>query len=107
MGLEVMRHVMPAQLHEVFALEAEVMQRVVGHIVDHISEHKTGKNTVNIVGQLEQATHQHQHNSIEYRRERDADHRRHHQACLFPWLGMVYAVHQEQDAFHAFRWIFG
>ena len=51
-GFEVVRHVMSAQFHEILALEAEMMQGVVGHVVDHIPKHKTGKNSIHVVWQL-------------------------------------------------------
>lgn len=101
-GLEVVRHVVPAQLHEIFALEAEVVQGIVGHVVDHIPKHKTSKDPIDIIRQFEQGPNQTQKQPIEDRRERYADHWRHHQPGFLPRLGMMHAVHQEQHTLHSF-----
>lgn len=42
MRLEVVRHMVPAQLAEVIAFQTEVVQRVAGHIVYDVTKQKAG-----------------------------------------------------------------
>ena len=100
-GFEVVRHVMSAQFHEILALEAEMMQGVVGHVVDHVAKHETCKDSIDIIWKFEQAANNAQEQRVEDRCKWNADHGRHHQPGLLPRLGMVHAVHQEQHALHS------
>ena len=63
-----MRHVVAAEFHKILALEAEVMQGVVGQVVDHIPKQESRKDPINIIWQFEQLAHQAQEQPIEYRR---------------------------------------
>ena len=54
MGLEVVCHMVAAQLHEVLPLKTKMVQRVVGHVVNNIPQHKPSENAVNIIRQPEQ-----------------------------------------------------
>ena len=51
--LKVMRHVVAAEFHEILALEAEVVQGVVGQIVDYIPKQETRKDAINVIWQFE------------------------------------------------------
>ena len=92
-GFEVMRHVVAAEFHEILALEAEMVQSVVGQVIDHITNQKPSENPINIIRKLEQSAHHPQEQPIEDCRKRNTDHRRHHQPALFPRLGMMDPVH--------------
>jgi len=90
-----MRHVVPAQLAEVLAFQAEVVQRVVGHVVDDIAEQESARNAVHIPGRAKQPANYQPEQPVKQRRHRQADHRGHDQARFLARLGVVHAVHQE------------
>ena len=51
-GFEMMRHVVAAEFHEIVTFEAEVVQGIVGHVVDHIPKQKTSKDAIDIIWQI-------------------------------------------------------
>ena len=59
-GFEVMRHVVAAQFHEILALEAEVVQSIVGQVVDNIPNQESRKDAVNVIRQFEQVANKDQ-----------------------------------------------
>ena len=93
MGFEVVRHVVATESHEIVALETEMVQGVVGDVVDHIPKQKTSKDAIDIIWQLKQTAHHPQEQPIEDRSKGDADHWRHHQPTLLPRLGVMDPVH--------------
>ena len=107
MGFEVMTHVVAAQFLPVAARKRKVVQGIVSGVVGHVTQHET------CVDGWHQGRHSHPaaddqgEQQVSKRGERDADRGRHHQAGFDTRLGVMDAVHQEQETLHSFGGVLG
>ncbi len=74
-----------------------------GQVVSQVTDQETRHERSHPFRGFEQDRQNKVKQSNKYQRQRDADRKRHHQACLILRLGMMDAVEQEENAFLAWR----